>query len=664
MNVFTCVRGQQNGQQCAFKLLRRNKESGEIEDKGCQRCGGKKGHDEYNIYPEHRSDGSVVNQNPGAMFPTDVGPTVIWENLSGHNQNGLNYDLRDFPADIHPLYHREDRNIPLSNNLSGDDTGEIFGGSEPCLVVPGWNIETFYGHDRVEHCYKGIYGKYDSKTDMVLPLCLKSYTRDIPGWIDYSTKTEWATPREFFVEGSTDAQIVAFCHDFFESADVANRIAESMIAIRDGHFVNVWILMANNFVSNEERKLFMEIVSLKTRSAIYSRHVNLQSYCELYTLLGKAEWYEEGIDENGKSVKNLKTIPREMVKLFKQNLMNWILNYPPLKVEEWYDNYATNKRFWFVCEMLRKAKKEKVLSRTAKLSMWLVKQFIDSRNAKKEFNLFGEQYDYATSPKDIQDEFCESILLRLKDGPQAMYPGMIKIKDIIQVDNDGPAWFMFCEILKAGKRWNISEIQTTWDYFKRAWIHEDASIFWDWIDCMEQQPYETEYSISKEDFLAKLEREEANAIEYPSEFAETMEIGATEFNLGEGSISPTRSFAANLMECMISSDSFEVQQRTLSEVYDARARIKKPRECNHETFWNELVRIGGLSGDKIQLKTTLSDEIHEELLESRDTRLANMDSTLETGLDSNELTTMSAFDIYSGEHEQLDGGSGSWHEEE
>lgn len=667
---------------CAFKMMRKNPETGEVEDLGCQKCGGR-GHDEYAIYPEFKgsmidfkliaTDGRIVNNDTNPYVPSDmkIGPTVIWENISGHNQNGLNFDFRDFPADsyLHPLYHREERNVPLSSMLDTDDVGEIFGGTEPVLVVPGWNIETFYGHDRVEVCRQGIYGRYDEGTDMVLPKCLRSYTRDIPNWVDYSGRDEWFMPREFFVDGATDESIVAFCHKHFADTTTAERMADALKSIRNGDWINVTTLMTNNFASDSERRDFMEVVSLKTRRDLYKGSVNLQRYCELYTYLDRAEWISSRRDENGKEVQEVKKIPKDICVLFKQNLMNWILNSPTVQnIMVGNESYGVRERYWYVSEMLRKAKKEKVLDRKVKLPKWLIKQFTNSRNDKKVFDLFGETYDYDEAPKELKDEYVDSIILRLKEGPKQLYPGMLKVRDIIDSGKSGPIWFSFLDILNAGRRWNVSEIQTAWDYFQRAWMQEDPSIFWNWVDDMESLPYETEYSVSQDEFVKKLEKLNGIAMHYP-EFQEVIPnengkplIGALELGLGDSDISPSRTFAKNLLECQIDDDTFDVIQRNTIDVYDGRARVKHRRECSHETFWNELARVG-LAGDKAA-KATLSRETHEEFEATRNDSTVTQDSTLEGGFDNGDLDGMKSQDPYSGELSSFEGGPNIWQDEE
>ena len=669
MNVFKCARGQLwgNDMHCVYKMLRMNNNSGDLEDEGCMRCGGGQGHDDYNLYPEFRSDGSWVIQASNPIEPKcfRLGPTLFWENITGQHQDGLNFDFRDFPADIHPEYHREERNLPATDTLHENGIGEIFGETELMLVVPGWNIEKFYKTERIDECKNAIYGRYDESTDMVLPNCLKSYTRDIPGWVDYSGRGEWFTPRAFFVDNSTDGAIIAFCHNHFTDSTVSDRMSEAMMDIRTGAYIDTWTLMNNNFVSDSEKRSFMEKVSLRTKAGIYKGNINLQNYCDLYTYLGKAEWLTTYVNEDGKQVKIVKKIPREICKLFKQNLMNWILNNPALEdipnEREWY---PTKQRYWYVAEMLRKAMKEKVLDRTVKLPRWLIKQFSNSRNDRKLFSLFGESYEYDTAPKDVQEEFADAQLLRLGNEPQRMYPGMVRVKSIIEVKENSPMWFSFCDILKAGQKWNISEIQTAWDYFKRAWAFEEAKIFWDWVEEMEMHPYESQFSLSEEEFRHQLDKVDGIALETPSPFIEMTDVGAADLNLGQGEITVKRFFAANLMECKKEDDSFDVQQRTVTDTYDGRARVKSRRECNHETFWNELIKMGGLKGDREKLNTSLSKEMHEELLANREEGEVSTDSTLEHGFDTSDLASMSSFDIYSGDYSHFNSGGGSWQEEE
>src|SRR5574343_1369421 len=181
MNIFECRNGSQNGFDCLFNLTK----------KGCLRCAGKQGHDTYNLYPEiegsnplENTSGDVVYQPSNPGDPYKIGDMLAFENLTGH-QNGRNFDLRYFDADIHPLYNQIEYNVPIHKSefgslipiLEKDLPGDIFG-DNPTLVHSGWNETRFIGASNVEYC-KGINGKFNSFLGYVSHTCIKEhYTPD------------------------------------------------------------------------------------------------------------------------------------------------------------------------------------------------------------------------------------------------------------------------------------------------------------------------------------------------------------------------------------------------------------------------------------------------------------------------------------------------------
>lgn len=685
MNVKRCRNGTKGQWHCVYKVRRRDPETGKIRDYGCikHQIGTQDtaGVDWYNIFPEHdESSGNAIYQQRSSepnCFRT--GPTLIWENISGKGQNGLNYDLREFEADIHPLYRKEEYNIPSNSFLSEDDIGEIFGETDPILVNTGWNNERWIGINNVDICNEGIYGPYNAISDMVLPKCFKSYARDIYNWINFTNKKEVFKPRTHYLSEMNKEEIAFFCKNTFGAGSVAERMNEALLYIKRGNYLNIWTLMCNNFVSRDIKKKFMDSISMRSKNDLYKGTINIRQYCQLYGYIDKIRHNATYIDINGKEIKETKYLPNELIKLYKENLINFILNYPALQkslnntsLNNMAEKYATNQRYWFIVPLLKRAKKEGILNTKVKLPTWLVN--IIKEESNPSFKLFGIEYDYKSAPADIKKEYDEANYLRL-NGPQNLYPGIIHIKSQLDTKGYDVGWYTFCDILHAGRIWNIAEIKLAWEFFKPAWIREEPRIFWDWVEKIVELPYDTEFSISEEEYEKIIKKVNGKCLHIP-DTEQVLEYGATDFNIGEGRVSQGRAFAMNLINQMYDYDSWEVQKQPISNSYDAIARVKLRRECNHETFWTMLARIGGLKNDREEVirkisKGTYKEAIvqdlnvtYEEAMENAMEGIANLDGIDEVGLSDSDLHIHEAYNPLSGEYKHLNGSIGSWLEEE
>ena len=675
MNVKRCTNGTKGALHCAFKVRRRNQETGDVLDYGCLRhevgIEDTAGIDHYNIFPEHdESSGNVVFQSstsePGCFR---TGPILIWENISGHGQNGLNFDYRDFAADIHPGYRREDRNIPTKSKITEEDIGEIFGGINPVLVNSSWSDERWFGISNVDVCNEGIYGQYNVLSDMVLPKCFKSYSRDIFGWVNYTTLNDSSKKRTYFLSEMNDKEIDTICSELFTEPRVAQRMKDAMLYIKDGNYLNIWTLMGNNFVSTDVKRKFMDTMSLRSKKELYKGTINLKLYCELYNFIGKMRHKVSGVGLDGKTFSKIEYLSKELKRLYKSNLLNYVLNNPNLKAaiyecdiaEACNERVRTNFRYWFVIPMLRRAKKEGILSKKASIPKWLL-ELIKEKN-DPSFKLFGTEYQYSTAVKDVQTEYDEITMLRL-DNPQQLYPGMINVRSLLDTkgfEQDG--WPVFCDILEAGRTWNMAEIRLAWEHFKPAFINESPSDFWEWIDMIVNLPYETEVSVTHEEYNQIVERIDGKQMAEPGEQV-VLSHGACDFNLGDGHVTPGRAFAMNLIQQMYDVDSFDVQKQPLNNAYDAIAKVKNLRECSNETFWSSLARFGGLRDDREDIKRTLSEETYQEVMENIIEGIVSSDGVAEIGLGDSDLSLLEGFDPYTGEHNHLNGGVGQWTSEE
>lgn len=582
------------GLVCVYNLVRRDPVTGEKIEYGCSL----RSSDFYNIYPEFDEQGNVVNQDPNPTVPSDfkLGPTVIWENITNQHQDGMSFDFRTFPADIHPMYHVEHRNIPIKPREGEDPLGEIIGEGEPALVSSGWVEDTWYGNDRVEKCRFGLYGRKDNRSNLVRPKAAKSYVGEIKDWINFSNQPMHGNEKQFFVCEESNEEIMNLCKKWFEEK-VANRVFEALVHIKNGGYVNLWKLVENNFVDNETRKNFFRFISTKSKSLLYKRNVNIEHYFRLYDHIGKMKWKHEYIDENGNTVKTVNKIPKEIVKLWRQNILNFILNYPPLQnaVIDRGTGYRTNERYWWAMMMFKRAidKKDPIANMNMALPQWFVDQYKITGKYDPVIEIHGEKKHWSEANQLEKDDYIEAKIVRVQNASD-LYPHMERIEDIIDHHKKDSMWYIFCDILRAGRRWNRTEIQSAWDVFQRSWINNDPAIFWDWVEELACRPIEDEISIDGKEVIRE---------------------GAMRLDLGEGNISASRSFASNLigLRTCCKKDSYDINKMPPQDWYDAKGRskpgmTKNPKDC----FWDLLAKCGGLIGDKRIGEHTIGEQDYQE----------------------------------------------------
>lgn len=574
---------------CVYDLIRNDPVMGPDARKSHGCCLHRRDH--YNIYPEFDHDGDSINQDDNPAMPEcfKVGPTIIWENITNMHQDGMSFDYRNFDSDLHPLYHKEVRNIPTRLADDQELVGEVFGCNSPVLVSTGWIDESWYGHDRVERCRLGIYGPYDEKAGTTRPKCVKSYTLQVQGWINFTHQTDWGKPKQFFAADASDEVIKAFCSRWFDPT-VAERIAEGISKVKRGQYLNLWTLMSNNFINEDLRRDFMNMISLKSKRNLYPNHLNIEHYCRLYDQVDKMSWDHEYYDLDGKrKVKHIK-FPVEIRRLYKQNILNFILNYPCLqKAEVGLDTgYSTNERYWWAMTLFKRAAKEGIINRKMGLPAWFVKQFRDTGTHDPLVEVHGEMKPYSQCTQQEKDDYAEALIVRV-DNAKDLYPKMERVEDIIDYHAKGLLWYTFCDILNAGRRWNRSEIQTAWDIFTVAWEKEDPSIFWDWVDEIASRQMEDDISIDGTEVIYE---------------------GAVRLDLGDGNITEGRAFAANLLGLRLGCDrdSFDVNKMPVQNWYEVSGRTKPSlKKDGRKVFWDQLALCGGLVDDRFDLSMRIED---------------------------------------------------------
>ncbi len=429
-------------------ILKEDPETGKVEEKGCSL----KLKDEYRLYPEHDTNGDVIQNNRASSDPFPPGVSIIWEN-DAPNENGLTFSFRRNRAEeynFHPLYTIKEINEPIITGAMGNEhVGYAFGESAAALSPGGWANQQVLGIQRVDDCMMGIYGVYNKMEKMVIPKCLRDYTGDIKGWINYTGIPDSRRKKTFFACNESDEKIAKFCNQKFENKDTAAAIYQILIAIKNGEYINLWEALINNGIPREKASAFMEEVSTKSKKTLYS-NMNLHKYYLYWHALNKMN------------------LPEDKVYLFRCHLLNFVLNYPglrkldpskpPMVMSGGKVYYPPNRRFWWIAMLIKKAINDSKPYLTNPKIGWFRKLIKEME--KKDTTLLQEE--------------------------ENRHPAVETIASIIGEKKESQGWNrqmrVFSRILLAGKRWNPPEVKITWEYFKKAFCAKKPEDFWQYVE--------------------------------------------------------------------------------------------------------------------------------------------------------------------------------------
>ena len=563
-NIFRCRRSILRGNRCAFMKYERDKISGELTETGCSICQ----HDNYRIYPEHSSDGSYVHNRTNWTDPFPYGIDVIWENLSPHD-TGLTYNyerqsIRTEDYNCHPLYTIKDINEPLVTGTVGDEhAAYAFGKNEPALSTAGWKIQDIKGLQRMEACSIGVYAQFSEKENLVFPKCLKDYSSDVADWVNYTTldTSNPAFPRKkFFICHESNASIMKYCIGWFGNTRVAEAIYSILLAMKEGEFVNLKTALYANGVHRETSKKFRMEVSTMSKQTLYSGNMNIGNIYLYYHALGNM------------------AIPEIKLRAYRANIINFLLNYYGTAeldpdcckdvvriTTEGRLVYPTNRRYWYTCMILInetkranrqsgiKGKMHKPLINYAKIPKWLMKQIKSM-----------------TEPETI--EYADEDLKN---------PAVISIRKVLELKrnkgNDRKLR-VFSRLLKAGRRWNQTEVRLIWFHFSRAYDSKKPEKFWQIVQNIRiSGPGEVN------NYLKQL----------------SLKTGY------DGELSERREFAMHLLEEMIDEETFAVKKAPLCDRWQrihskpGRSSLGPDDEVKQDRsmiFWNELRKVHARAG--------------------------------------------------------------------
>lgn len=563
MNINDCRGKRYMENYCAFRIIRKDPDTGKLEDFGCSI----KSKDIYNVAPETDRTGNVIYNQPlfergiiythilvdtpkgkklkqvpikeGTISNLEVdplGPNIIWENISNQHEHGLTYNYPrrrgdSFDPDIHPYYSKVSEEIPSSSGmLEEEQVGEIFGERNITLVSTGWRSEKFFKIPPVENCSKRMYGKFDRNIGIPRHKSMRDYQFSIENWVNYSSIKDTMRKECLFIESLTDDEILKECKQRGFNINIAN----ALIEIRNGAFLNLREIMRNNGVHPAIISKFVSSISTYTKKSIY-RSFNPRDIFHLYTVLPHMKWTRYYTDANGRTQSETKTIDKDFMLLLKCNILNYMLNYPGWEsIDLESTKVPVSDRYWYAGLMIIRAQNDngfKITKNRPSLPVFdskmplpdhiirILKKTKDLMKEKKKVSLFKEEIDikdcgeFSDAVRLVLLETIEGVSTNIPD-PNRLYPAMMRIQDIVDDWDNGERERIFSQILKAGEMWSPAEIKLTWKHFKKHW-KKDPGAFWREIERM--RDYGEGVPIFTENLSSKRESRESFSVREPTQ---------------------------------------------------------------------------------------------------------------------------------------------------
>lgn len=583
-SIFECRRATYGDSWCAFAKLKKDSVNGKLYKCGCL-LGFK---DHYNIYPEHNDDGTLVyNRDWNSTDPFPPGINVIWENDTPH-ETGLTFNMTNLktkksrlrPEDFnfHPLYTIKDINEPyVTGGMESEHVGYAFGGTDISLSPSGWRDQLVRGIERTEPCNAEIYAEFSPSEGAIHPRCLRDWSAEFKHWNNYTVFPERKKTKTFFPCEEDEKVISHQCREWFGDTVLAKVMQEAFFEVKAGEYINLRDLMRSNGVHENMVKKVMTATSTHSKEKMY-RKMTLRWYYLYYRAL----------DRMG--------LPKGKLMVYKANLINYVLNYPPLaEIDPERPPLArrksidglvpTNRRYWWACRLVqdawiegKRAKRPLIKS----LPKWLMRQ--------QNYLKTNTEHLYKGS---YPAENCDN-------------PAVLRIGTLINLKPTKSSWKprrqIFADILLAGQRWNTTEVKETWKRFTKAYDAQKPDRFWNWVRSVR--------------------------LATPLELDKMTE---------EGKFSLSRTFSTRLLESMVSIDSFKVRKTKLEIEEDRFIEINGLRLCPSWFFtkgkpgWSKVDIEGNITPERselfyIQLKKVwyMSGKKGEDLFEQYKELLATL----------------------------------------
>lgn len=405
-----------------------------------------------------------------------------FEALTTHQITGDEYDLRRFDYE-HPLYHLVEFNVPQNRNggIHPDERCVLLKGEEPVILSNRWHEDGYgqplraIGKQRVEYC-TGLYGMEDKKTGHILHKSMRDWWPHVKSWKNYTligNSTKEKKPISIFENKWEDVE--NFCKKVIGNDMLLGRVLETLLYIRDGHYINLYTLMRNNKAPASMIRKITQSISVKDPKTIHvsttGKGFNLEKICMLY----------ESIAGGRLNMSHSKFV-------YMANIVNWILNNPRLMKLRPLDGmtYKAQDKYWFAVRIVNNAiYRDRIVANVGVLPKWFKKLALESfRLTPKYKTLRGFRVlNELTEREKSELTLVQSCGL---ESPRQLYPPMEKVREICGVTAMDNKYFKdFAKyILAPVSVITRLEIQALWTNYVYTRRRNRPDEFWSWCHNM------------------------------------------------------------------------------------------------------------------------------------------------------------------------------------
>lgn len=418
----------------------------------------------------------------------------LWESISTNITTGDTYELdvsprggmRRFDYD-HPLYHIIDYNVPINKTgrVALTERCNVVGFNNMFLVSSAWEkddggeeAKKAIGIPLIRNCSSGLYGTIDKATGVIMHKSMKDMTSKIHTFKNFTNvkvNDFPVAPLNIFIDGFE--KIDAFVKSVISDDIVRKRLYEAFKLIKCGKYINIYQLLVNNDVGNQDARKISNNVSTKDPKSVYQNsegyRYNITKIKHLYFNI-----VEGKID-----------IPFGKNKIL-ANIVNFILNDTVLlnhtigqnkKHElyvEWYNKHASELEPDFADEIHPDRFRFNEYSSDNSLSaaITIVIDAIYNRNLLTAKDLPKDFKKMFKHHKEYMANFVEP------RDPQEIGAAVLSVNEFLNVENDNEAYILFKRFLKHLDMVKPIEVREMWKIFEESFKTNNPSLFWDYIE--------------------------------------------------------------------------------------------------------------------------------------------------------------------------------------
>ena len=287
------------------------------------------------------SDGKVIVNSQGKPtikyhLTKDGNPLLVDKKMKVTGPKRYDYD--------HPMYHIIDYNVPL--NTTGvvrlHEQCYVMGKKDISLESKNWVTDDFgeakkaIGIPKVRQCF-GLYGTFNKATGLIMHKSMYDQTKHMPSFKNYTVVK---------VNQYQDAFYNIFTSEFKDINDHINnigleneckvRLYEAYALIKKGKYINLYSLLLNNNVEQQDVFKILNTVSIKNPKTIYKNNQGNR-----YSIKKIKELYFNIVDDTIDAGINKELMLANIVNyvLNDKTLLNHIVGLTPKKLQYniWFD---------------------------------------------------------------------------------------------------------------------------------------------------------------------------------------------------------------------------------------------------------------------------------------------------------------------------------------